>query len=285
MLAFDLLIDLKELRLIIMPTDTLIIPPLEERIQARLAAAKNMSSTSQDSTKTSISQATTKPTTPQAAAVKPIQLLHLWERRVTNARTGQVIFTLSLAPRQTRFISFAPVLVVTHAATNSQVCTIRTGRLNASSIRITLSNGTRIKILNIKRKWIFTPTTAATGDTGEPWCWQRDLAGWWKTVVLTDTAKDGGGGRELARISDNLLSFPGVEIAADLWLEIVVTAIGLAKHVRRMGYFGAVTDVSGGFGISMDGGCGGGGGGDGGGGCGGDGGGGGGGGGGGDGGS
>jgi uncharacterized membrane protein YgcG len=199
-----------------------------------------------------------------------VQLLHLWKWRVTNARTGEVIFKMSLAPRKTRFISFAPVLIVTHAATNEQVCSIRTGRLGASSIRITLHNGTKIKISYAKRKWLFTPTTTSE-IAKEPWCWQRDLAGWWKTIVLTDTAKDDGGGRVLARISENLLSFPDVEeITADSWLEIVVTAIGLAKHVRRLGYFGVVTDVSGGFGMSIDGGDGGGGGGDGGGSCGGD---------------
>jgi hypothetical protein len=267
MLAFELQLNSHRLTLIMSANTS--IPPLEERIQARLAAAKIMSSTSQHTRKMPTSQHTTQTTTPHATAIKPIQLLHLWERRITNARTGEVIFTLSFARRQTRFISFAPVLVVTHAATNSQVCTVRTGRLGASSIRITLSNGTRIKISNVKRKWVFTPTTAAE-DGREPWCWQRDLAGWWKTIVLTDSTTDGGGGgRVLARISENLLSFPEVEIDANLWLEIVVTAIGLANHVRRMGYFGAVTDVSGGFGIGMDGGCGGGGG-DGGGGCGGD---------------
>ena len=96
--------------------------------------------------------------------------------------------------------------------------------------------------------------------------------------------------RVLARISVNILSFPSLEgVTAETWTEIVVTAIGLAQHVRNWCKYGGTLEGSGGVVMiySYDGGCGGdgggGGGGDGGGGgCGGDGGGGGGGGGGGD---
>ena len=193
---------------------------------------------------------------------KPVQLLHLWDKRVVNARTGEIIFTLSQASRQTRFISLRPVLVVTNAATKTQICTIRTGRLRESSIRITMPD-CRIKISNKRHRWEFTPTTT---DVKTPWIWQRDRTGVLPSVILTDMNKDA---RTLARISANLVSLPSMDLTADTWTEIVVTAIGIAEHVRRQRRFGGVMGVSGGITMSSDGGNGGGGG-DGGGGCGGD---------------
>ena len=193
----------------------------------------------------------------------PIQLLHLWDKRVINARTGEALFTLSHARRQTRFVTMKPVLVVTDATTNAQLCTIRVGRLRESSIRITMPDR-KIKISNTRRKWEFTPTTV---DSQGPWIWQKDRSGVLPSVVLKDSKDEDG--KPLARISANLLSFPKMDLAPDVWTEIVVTAVALAEHVRCQRRHGGVMEISGGIMMSSDGGSGGCGG-DGGGGCGGD---------------
>ena len=290
------------------------IPPLEERIRARLAAAKTLSSASRHTAELSISQ----------TAIKPVRLLHLWEDRVTNARTDEVLFTISSAPRQTRHIFLRPGIVVTTAATNEQICTIRFGTRKTSSFRMTaLPDRREVKISNTRRRWAFTPTNPATATTAastattttdpkavsssssistttttttkQPvWIWQRDTTGGTSPSVILIEDKEQkthtlAARRVLARISVNLLSFPSLDsITADSWLEIVMTAIGLAQHVRNWCKYGSTLEGAGGIVMIFDGGCGGdggSGGGDGGGGCGGDGGGGGGGGGGGDGGS
>lgn len=193
---------------------------------------------------------------------EPVQLLHLWDKHVTNARTGETIFTLSKALRQTRFISFKPVLVVSHVFSSEPICTIRVGRLRESAIRVTTPER-EIKISSVgmaRRKWEFTPTTTAAKQS---WVWQSDETGVLPSVVLKD-AKDGG--QTLARISANLLSFQTMDLTVDTWKEIVLTAVALAEHVRCQRRHGGALDVSGGIMTSSDGGSGG----DGGGSCGGD---------------
>lgn len=89
-------------------------------------------------------------------------------------------------------------------------------------------------------------------SSGNPlWIWQKDSTGVLPSVVLIDTKhtkeRKQQAQRPLARISANLLSFPSLEmLTAETWTEIVITAIGLAQHVRNWCKYGGTLEGSGG---------------------------------------
>lgn len=165
---------------------------------------------------------------------KPVLRLRLNDTCITDVNTGRTIYALTQAP-SSGFMS-SPLLIVTIPGNEQPLAFVRTGSFHMSSITITMHDDRRQQrqmkvatgnLMKFPREWLFTPDSAVAS---QPWVWQRDDVHQQRSVVLKDRKVNG---RPVARITGEILTCVNLDVSAEVWMEVVLTALALAEHVRR----------------------------------------------------
>ncbi|CAK3918374.1 Hypothetical predicted protein [Lecanosticta acicola] len=230
-------------------------PPLPQRPVSTLTATSPP--LSQHPTPTSTSTSTIEPdplpphsnpqslTLSQSAAFTnsaPIPPLRLGHEEISNAQTGHADYTLTrssppgLLPSFSFLLSTKPLLTVHRTRTGIPMGQIRFHTLTSSTIDLTLhGKQTSLSHSVISNKWSFESISAP-----ERWYWKKDRS----TGGAKLEDRKGRGGRALARMRGDLLTFEQGRLSEASYEEVLLSAVAMAEAARRSGRGHEVGDLA-----------------------------------------
>ncbi|KAI5360856.1 hypothetical protein Slin14017_G090310 [Septoria linicola] len=176
----------------------------------------------------------------------PIPPLRLSYNDIRDARSGQILFTLTReAAHIPAFLSSKPIVICTRTSNHQIMGQIHFHSFTTPAIDLTINNRKSFLAHSgvLHDRWGFPSTTSrsSSGGAEEMWYWSKDKST--PGGVRLENAKKNG--KVLARTKGDVLSCgDGGRMEREIWDEVVLSAVAVVEAARGQRKGGGIVDLS-----------------------------------------